>query len=237
MVLSFAVSPPPGANISQYFNISGFNHISQHPLYTHGRITALAFQNALIDLAIDNLPERKPSKQSAIRTAIKELHLDQEVDGDRSLYVDFVEKIASVNSAFPRDKVFSIRRALFEFVTANEGVDHSPATDYHSEYHFDAERILEANARLATRLELAIYSLGGGSGLGDGDSKRDLVLGRVLLAQSMHSMQDFYSHSSWSELELVRAGAEPSDLKLAHYRFDGSGTTPMYEYAELVRIL
>lgn len=224
-VLTFAASPAPGTTSS--FDIAAFKLISPHPIYTHALITALAFKRSLIDIVKD-ISDRDTSQQNSIRTAIEELHLDQGIDGDRSHDVDFIEKTAQMNSTFSRPVVFSIRRALFEFVTANEGVDHAPATDYHSDYHFDAERFLQANARLATRIELAIDSLGGRNGLGSGDASRDIVLSRMLLAQSLHSAQDFYSHSSWSEIALLRAGVDPSDLNLAFYRFNGSGTTPMY---------
>lgn len=65
--------------------------------------------------------------------------------------------------------------------------------------HFDAETFLEGNARLqAMRTAIGNYAISG-----------DYELAQLLLGRALHSVQDFYAHSTWVEQNPSRTDLAP----------------------------
>ena len=73
-------------------------------------------------------------------------------------------------------------------------------------YHVDAERIIESNERLKTARSDILFSI----------LNRQFANARELTGLSMHTLQDFYSHSNWVEMTGRDAPyTELGDKKLA----------------------
>jgi hypothetical protein len=81
----------------------------------------------------------------------------------------------------------SMRRALYEIITANAAVDHDQT---HSALHFDGENFAGGQERLVGLFEDTIAKLVAG----------DVPAARLALGSALHTVQDFYAHSNWIEL-------------------------------------
>lgn len=109
----------------------------------------------------------------------------------------------------------SMKAARKEFTTANKDVDDlSPASSAH---HFDAENFTDGQTLINDLLSQAVAQVKSG----------DFSGARTSVGQTLHTVQDFYSHSNWVELgntapssELGRSGSisnvsPPSDAACA----------------------
>ncbi len=87
----------------------------------------------------------------------------------------------------------SMRRALAEITTANVNVDEDQSR---AELHFDGESFPEGQQRLRVLRTSAVAAL----------RRNDYRAARRALGAALHSIQDFYSHSNYIELNVWRCG-------------------------------
>src|SRR5262245_6357635 len=86
-------------------------------------------------------------------------------------------------------------KAIVEVVEANTGTDTCLTCQFHSEYHFDGEDFANASNRLVDLKKQILKDLSGSSPNGK--------KAREHLGQALHTLQDFYSHSTRIELNLT----------------------------------
>lgn len=91
---------------------------------------------------------------------------------------------------------FLKRSVLANLGDENEGTD-AGFMKLMSEYHFDNCRFLETTARLRNQYSTLVRYL-------DPNAFRDKDAQRIF-GQILHTMQDFYSHSNWTEHQKARA--------------------------------
>ncbi|MFT3764806.1 MAG: hypothetical protein QM820_04715 [Minicystis sp.] len=90
---------------------------------------------------------------------------------------------------FSREPTRSMDDATWTVVLSNSSVDLSPFI-FSSSAHFDDENLAGGQSRLSKLLEKIVASL----------QNNRLVDARLFLGDALHTLQDFYSHSSWVEI-------------------------------------
>jgi hypothetical protein len=86
-------------------------------------------------------------------------------------------------------------KAIGEVMKANQNTDECVSCQFHSEYHFDGENFAGGSQRLVDLKNQILHDLSGSSPNG--------AKAREHLGQALHTLQDFYAHSSRVENNLT----------------------------------
>lgn len=154
--------------------------------FTHERITRMALQRVLLDLLRDNMNvESDFDRLDAIPT--------EQLGGDDDTLADLLRLHQNQTNVQLLEQV---KQAYEQIAEANRDMDKDDDDDslvysQNPEYHFDAERFFEANAQIVRHVELAVRAIR--------DDKYDEA--RKCCGRALHTVQDFYSHSSWLEMQ------------------------------------
>jgi hypothetical protein len=103
-------------------------------------------------------------------------------------------------------------KAIEEVMTANQNTDECVSCQFHSEYHFDGENFSGGSQRLVDLKNAILADLSGRSPNG--------AKARQHLGQALHTLQDFFAHST-----RVENGLSGLDALLGASAFSGVGKT------------
>ncbi|XP_035687499.1 von Willebrand factor A domain-containing protein 7-like [Branchiostoma floridae] len=141
--------------------------------WSHGAIT----RRAVLDAAADFLRDLPDCNLGSLAT-VRPSEIFQEIS---RIFMSCFGRVVSAARFY---------QAAIQIETANGGVDLSDVTGHLPSAHFDAEKFVDANARL---LDLR-------TGVLTAIEEGEYEAARELTGQLFHTLQDFYSHSNWVEM-------------------------------------
>lgn len=151
---------------------------------THGEITKRGIIKSIAKFM---------SEQKEDRSAAERVHLDRLSfywTDIRYLYNDFYSKwISKLEIDNLIETSFRINVAMVDF---DERLKDLPQA------HFDANKFVESNERIIDYSKSIITAI----------LRKDYVTARQLAAETLHTIQDFYSHSNWIEMGNRRINEE-----------------------------
>ncbi|KAI8480924.1 Von Willebrand factor A [Branchiostoma belcheri] len=141
--------------------------------WSHGAIT----RRAVLDAAADFLRDLPDCDLGSLAT-VRPSEIFQEIS---RIFMSCFGRVVSAARFY---------QAAIQIEIANGGVDLSDVTGHLPSAHFDAEKFVDANARL---LDLR-------TGVLTAIEEGEYEAARELTGQLFHTLQDFYSHSNWVEM-------------------------------------
>ncbi|XP_066275377.1 von Willebrand factor A domain-containing protein 7-like [Branchiostoma lanceolatum] len=141
--------------------------------WSHGAIT----RRAVLDAAADFLRDLPDCDLGSLAT-VRPSEIFQEIS---KIFMSCFGRVVSAARFY---------QAAIQIEIANGGVDLSDVTGHLPSAHFDAEKFVDANARL---LDLR-------TGVLTAIEEGEYEAARELTGQLFHTLQDFYSHSNWVEM-------------------------------------
>ena len=157
--------------------------------YTHERITQVALRRVLLEFLRDN-PNAYSDSDGL--DAFADAQLDT---------VACVEQLLQMhqNQTNVQQQETEVAGAFEAVADANRDVDKADteeAREYSQDpkYHFDAERFAESNEQIWWGVNESVGKINAGSDVAVGEARR-------YVGQALHTLQDFYAHSSWAEMQ------------------------------------
>ena len=171
----------------------GAKHILQcfpYEPYSHERITELALRRVLLEFLRDNPNAYSDAETIDAFTDTNAAHLG--IDE----YVDHLLQLHQNQTNVQQQE--AVMSAFVAVANANRDVDKADtkeAREYSQDpkYHFDAEQFVESNQQIWWLVNESVGLINAGGDAAVGEARR-------YVGQALHTLQDFYAHSSWAEM-------------------------------------